>query len=156
MMREKRFWGYVGRFTLLHLVTYVLAGLIFMYISNYADAFRTPALRDYMRPIDDPIVSLGIPLQVPRGVLLAFALYPFRSIFVSGHWGWLKLWGVMWVLMGIGAVVAAPGTLEGLVYTKFGFGNPLVGLPEVTIQMLAFTWLLYKWEQRVDQRTHID
>jgi len=154
-MKSKHFWGFVGRFTLLHILTYVLAGVTFMYLSNYAEAFRTPTLRDYMRPTDDPIVALGIPLQIPRGILLAIVLYPFRPVFVTGRWGWLKLWGVMWVLMGIGAVVAAPGTLEGLVYTKFGFGNPLVGLPEVTVQMLAFTWLLYTWERRQNEKVTV-
>ena len=152
MKRTTGFWGFLGRFTLLHVVTYVFFGFVFMYISNYAAAFQTPALRDYMRPLDDPILALGIPLQIPRGALLALALFPFRPVIVAGQWGWLKLWGVMWMLMGIGAVVAAPGTLEGLVYTKFGFGNPFVGLPEITCQMLAFSWLLYVWERRIDQR----
>jgi hypothetical protein len=119
-----------------------------MQVSNYAEAFRAPELAGYMRPVDDPIVALGIPLQIPRGLLLALAVWAFRPVWVAGRWGWVSLFACMWILMGIGAVVAAPGTLEGLVYTRFGLGNPLVGMPEVTLQLLAFCPLIAWWERR--------
>jgi hypothetical protein len=144
----RAFWGYLGRFVLLHTATYTLFGVLFLWLSDYATFLSSPQMEGFMRPADDPVVALGIPLQIPRGLLLGLALWPFREVFIRGRWGWLKLLGVMFVLMSVGAVVTAPGTLEGMVYTKFGFGNPLVGFPEIISQMAAFSWLLVWWEQR--------
>lgn len=61
--------GYVGRFSLIHVITYLIAGLIFMNVQNYAGAFES-----------------------------------------SEH---------------------------------------LIGVPEVTVQMLAFSYLFYIWEKKV-------
>ena len=105
----------------------------------------------FMRPSDDPIVALGLPMQIPHGALLALALVSFRSVIVSPR-GWPKLWFLIWVLTGIGAVITGPGSLAGMVYTRLGFSNPLVGLPAVTLQTLAFAGLLRRWERRVDAR----
>lgn len=145
---SRAFWGYLGRFVLPHTVTYTLFGMLFLWLSDYASFLSSSAMEPFMRPADDPIVALGIPLQIPRGLLLGLALWPFREVFVRGRWGWFRLFGVMFVLMSVGAVVTAPGTLEGMVYTKLGFGNPLIGFPEIICQMAAFSWLLVRWEQR--------
>jgi len=152
MLKSEKAIGFVARYVLVHLVTYVVCGIVFMVVSNYAEAFQQPLMADYMRPVDDPIVALGIPLQLPRGALLALALWPFRSILI-GVRGWAKLWALLWVLTGVGAVITGPGSLEGMVYTKLGFGNPLIGLPEVTLQTLAFSSLLCAWERRVSGTT---
>jgi len=147
VLRGKAFWGYVGRFIVVHLATYVLMGVIWMNLANYAEAFQQEAVAGFMRPVDDPIVALGIPMQILRGALLAIALWPFYAVIV-GKGGWWKLALVLWVLTGIGAVITGPGSLEGMVYTTLGFGNPLVGLPEVTLQVLLFSWLLWRWERK--------
>lgn len=141
-------WGYLGRFSLMHTVTYLIFGLTFMLISNYFEYFSTHnLLKDYMRSADSPIVRLAVPIQFVRGALIGLALYPFREIIIKCKYGWLKLFGVLWVLTGVGAVVTGPGSIEGFIYTKFGF-DPLIGLPEVTLQMLAFSYLFYRWERK--------
>jgi len=143
------FWGFIRRFTLMHVLTYLVFGLLFLLISNYFDYFETHDLfKDYMRTSDSLYVRLAVPIQLVRGSLLALALYPFREVIIKSHLGWLKLFGVLWVLTGIGAVITGPGSIEGFIYTNFGFGNPLVGLPEITIQMLVFSWLFVKWQQK--------
>lgn len=152
MLKEKPSWRFLGRFTLTHLLTYVAAGLLFMALSNYAEHFRSAELADFMRPVDDPVVALGIPMQIPRGLLLALAILPFRDVIVGSKHSWLKLWALLWVLTGIGAVITGPGSLEGMIYTRFGLGNPLIGFPEVTVQTMTFSWLLVKWERGAQNR----
>lgn len=143
------FWGFIRRFTLTHVLTYLIFGLLFLSLSSYFDYFSAHTLlKDYMRPSDSLYVRLAVPIQFLRGILLALALYPFREIIIKSKLGWLKLFGVLWVLTGIGAVIAGPGSIEGFIYTNFGFGNPLIGLPEVTLQMLVFSWLFVRWEQK--------
>jgi hypothetical protein len=44
---------------------------------------------------------------------------------------------------------ATPGSIEGLIYTNTPLAEHLIGVPEVTIQMLAFSWLFFIWERKV-------
>lgn len=144
-------WGFIRRFTLIHVLTYLVFGLLFLWLSDYFAYFQEHELfKEYMRPADSLYVRLAVPIQFIRGSILAIALYPFRETIIQRGFGWLKLFGVLWVLTGIGAVITGPGSIEGFIYTNFGFGNPLIGLPEITLQMLAFSWLFVKWEQKAD------
>lgn len=147
--KSSSFPGYLLRFTLTHVVTYLIFGLLFMKISSYFEYFAShDLLKDFMRPADSPIVRLAVPIQFVRGALLAAALYPFRSIIIGSRLGWLKLFGVLWILTDIGAVITGPGSIEGFIYTKFGFGNLAIGLPEVIVQMLVFSYIFCKWERK--------
>jgi len=104
-----------------------------------------------MRPLDSTIVRLAVPIQFIRGGFLALALYPFRKIIIGDKYGWAKLFGVLWVLTYIGAVITGPGSIEGFIYTNFGFDNPLIGVPEITSQMLVFSYIFYKWEMKKEK-----
>lgn len=148
--------GYLIRFSLIHTITYLLFGVTFMLLSNYFDYFDSHELfRDVMRPTDSIIVRLAVPIQFFRGALLGMALYPFKEIIVGSHRGWLKLFWVLWVLTGIGAVITGPGSIEGFIYTKFGFADPLIGYPEVTLQMLCFSYWFYRWEKKVSLKSDV-
>ena len=52
----------------------------------------------------------------------------------------MKLFWLLYVLTSIGAVITGPGSIEGFLYTTFSY-NPLIGVPEITLQMMAFSWL---------------
>ncbi|MDZ7796436.1 MAG: hypothetical protein U5N56_05055 [Candidatus Marinimicrobia bacterium] len=45
-------------------------------------------------------------------------------------------------------MITRPGLIEGWLYTRIGFINPLIGIPELTLQMLTFSYLLYRWEKQ--------
>jgi len=140
------------RFVVVHVVTYTVFGIIFMSFSNYFSFFASdPILNAVMKPANALSVKLAVPAQIIRGALLGLAIYPFRVVVFEKRFGWLKLFWLMFVLTGIGAVITGPGSIEGFLYTKFPF-NPLVGLPEITVQMLAFSWIFCRW-QRKEQPT---
>lgn len=142
------FYPFALRFIAVHFVTYVACGLIFMHISSYFDYFAAdPILSIVMRPADDLMVRLAIPGQIIRGLILAFAIYPFRVTILEKPLGWLKLFSLMFILTSWGAVSPGPGTIEGFFYTYFNF-NPLIGLPEITFQMLGFSWLFCRWQAK--------
>jgi hypothetical protein len=42
---------------------------------------------------------------------------------------------------------AAPGSVEGIIYTKIPLGLQLIGLPEVLLQTLAFSLLVTTWHR---------
>lgn len=145
---KEKLWGYVGRFSLVHVITYVIAGLIFMNLQNYAEVFSVSDGFAHFRPFESPIVKAAPLLQFLRGGFFALLLYPFYETIVNRKWGWLMLFGILWGFTNIGSVAATPGSIEGIIYTKTSIAEHLIGLPEVTIQMLAFSWLFVKWERK--------
>ena len=149
MMKKqfKSFCPFTVRFIAVHVTTYVASGILFMLTSDYFGYFAAdPLMSVIMRPADDVMVALAIPGQVIRGFILAFAIYPFRSIILEKPVGWLKLFSLLFILTSIGAVVPGPGTIEGFFYTYFDFSNPLFGIPEIIVQMLGFSWLFCYWQ----------
>ncbi len=145
---KKKLWGYVGRFSLVHVVTYIVAGVIFMNLQNYTEVFSLSEGFANFRSLDSPIVKAAPLLQFLRGGFFALLLYPFYSVIVNKKWGWLYLFGILFGFTNIGSVAATTGSIEGIIYTKTTLAEHLVGLPEVTIQMLVFSWLFVKWEKK--------
>jgi hypothetical protein len=147
--RITSFAPFAFRFTAVHVATYVICGILFMLVSGYFDYFAAdPLMSVVMRPADDFMVALAIPGQLIRGLILAFAVYPFRITILEKPIGWLKLFSLLFILTNIGAVVPGPGSIEGFFYTYFDFSNPLIGTPEITVQMLAFSWLFCLWQRK--------
>jgi hypothetical protein len=52
---------------------------------------------------------------------------------------------LLYILTSLGAVITGPGSIEGFLYTHFSY-NPAIGLPEITFQMLCFSWLFCRWQ----------
>lgn len=55
--------GYVARFTVLHVLTYLVIGTIFFELQDYDAAFAIQGQFELYRPLDDPIVALALPIQ---------------------------------------------------------------------------------------------
>jgi hypothetical protein len=147
-MDTDTFPRFLARVTSSHLVTYFVAGLLAYSLLDYATFFQSDVLACLMRPLDSKWIAAGPALQVIRGLIFALALYPFRSVFLADRRGWLKLWGLLLGLAIFSTTGAAPGSVEGMIYTKIPFGSHLHGLPEVVLQTLAFSVLLTAWHRR--------
>lgn len=139
---------FILRFIILHVLTYAVFGIFFMLISGYFEYFDTdPLFSIVMKPSDSLSVRLAIPAQIFRGALLAGAIYPFRDGFIERPFGWLRLFFLLFILTAVGSVITGPGSIEGLLYTRFSF-NPLIGYPEIGIQMAVFSWLFCYWQKK--------
>jgi hypothetical protein len=90
-----------------------------------------------------------------RGLIFAVALYPFRKVFLEHKWGWLYLWGIFLALAILAPSSAAPGSIEGLVYTNFSTTFHLIYLPEIILQTLAFSGVVVFWESHNAKRLTI-
>ena len=146
--------SFVFRFTTAHVVTYAICGIAFMLISNYFGYFESdPLLASVMKPSDALIVRLAIPIQIIRGALMAFVLYQVREQII-GYFGWLKLFSILFILTAVCSVITGPGSIEGFIYTNFSI-DPLIGLPEIIIQMLLFSIIFCSWQERSKKRTGI-
>jgi hypothetical protein len=135
-----------------HTVTYFIAGILAYTLNDYKTMYARPPLSYLMRPTTDPIVMAGALFQPIRGVLFALAFYPLRSILFDTPRGWLTLW---WLLLALGVFSTfgpAFGSVEGLIYTTLPIGAQLLGLWEVVLQSLLFSFILCHWVNQPQKR----
>lgn len=150
----KKFVGYSVPFVTFHVITYTLIGIVFLVAQDYATAFTTESHFALFRPLDDPWVAAALPMQIIRGLVLAPFLYPLYPVYASAKHGWLLLFLAMYGLTALVSPVLLPDlvatiTTSGL---RQGLLSLVVGLPEITVQMLAFAWLFCWWKRRRPQR----
>lgn len=145
----KNFIEFVLKVIIVHTVTYFVAGIISSVINDYETVFGQPVIRDFMRPISDPRIAFAPLFQPLRAILYAIVLFPFRNFLHQEKYGWLMLWGLFLGLAIFGAAGAAPGSLEGVYFTKLPLSFHLIGLPEMILQTLIFSvWLIW-WDKKV-------
>jgi hypothetical protein len=139
------FLGLTLKTIVVHTVTYFIMGILALNLLDYRTAFETSITREYMRSVDEPIVALGPSLQFIRGILFAVVFYLLRDVLFGRRNGWLIMW-VMLVSLGIlSTFAAAPGSVEGLLYTKMPVGLQISGWMEVMTQALLLSVILFYW-----------
>lgn len=127
------------RVMIIHTLTYILAGIFFSNVFHYRTVFELPVIQDFMLPYGEEAIVWGPYIQPLRGLIIGLILLPFRRLLENASFGWLYIWLLM---AGIGIVaspVAAPGSLEGIIYTKLPLWFHFLGLPEVLLQTLVFS-----------------
>lgn len=148
---DKKLRGYTRRFTLLHALTYWIVGMIFYQISGYEEAMNTMEAFELFRPLDNGLMVIVVFLgQIIRGAILALLIYPFYSIYMNKQQGWLYIFLLLWGLTALGSLVFIPNLLQDITnisLTEF-IESIKIGIPEITLQMLVFSWLFFKWEKR--------
>ncbi len=145
MTSDASFRTFLVRVTLTHMVTYTVAGLLAYTLIDYPMLFQAEGFAGLMRPVTSKWVAAGPALQVIRGLIFAMALYPFRRVFLEERGGWLPLWGLLLGLCVFSTAAAAPGSIEGLIYTTIPPALQMRGLPEVVLQTLAFSLIVCAW-----------
>jgi hypothetical protein len=137
--------SFTWRVVSLHMLTYILVGLVAFFALDYRSAFETTDLHYLMRPVNSPWVAAGPALQVFRGLLFAAVLYPLAPDILRRKNSVLLLWGLFVGFAILGTAGPSPGSLEGIIYTKLPISLQLMGLPEVVIQTLLFSAGLVLW-----------
>ena len=148
------FWGYAGRFILLHVVLYAIIGGIFLYVQSLVPEARRVALDfEYFSPYRVPgLVSLAA--QASRGLILALIFYPFYPTITSSLRGGLALFGAMWGVAVFGSVEPIPGSLEGMIYTITTLPEHAAVLAATAIQTALFVHLFLRWESSRGRTGH--
>ena len=150
MKEDTGFLGFSGRMIAAHFLTYFIIGFIFaivgLNVMVYYERYPEPLVNDLFRPTSSLWVMAGPLFQLVRGFLFAVVLYPFRKVFLEKKWGWLYLWGIFLVLASLAPSSAAPGSIEGLIYTRLPVSFHLMYLPEIVLQTLIFSGLVVVWE----------
>ena len=135
-----------------HTVTYFVLGILAFFMLDYSGLFAQAGISQYMRPTTDRIVMAGPLFQPVRGLLLGVILYFLRESFFQRPKGWLPLWATLVVVGILSPYGAAPGSIEGLIYTKLPLYFHIKGLPEVLIQTLLFSAVLFYWVNHPERK----
>jgi hypothetical protein len=144
--------GVILRTVVAHTVTYIIMGLLASTILDYAGFFAGSSLKVMMRQTSDPVVMAGPLFQPIRGVLFGIVFYLLREPFFGKKRGWLVMWLTLVILGILGTFGPTPGSLEGMLYTIFPLGVHLRGLPEVLLQSLFLSLLLFYWVNHPEKR----
>lgn len=145
------FWGYLGRFTVVYVGAYLVAGIAFWVIHDYGTVIPESGAFALWRPLDHPFVQFAVLFQVGRGALLALLLFPLYRWFFGRSHGWLRLFGVFWGAIYLGT----PATVHNLIADVRGPGplaDLLFGTAEVMAQLLGFAVVFWFWQHR--RRSH--
>lgn len=141
---------FVWRSITCQMTSYFVIGWLASSAFNYRELFATggsPAGTSwqYMRGFDSAWVPAGPILQCIRGCLFGVVLWPLRRAWLDQPRGWLRLWLLFVGLAILGPTAAAPGSLEGMIYTNLSWSDHLLGWPEMGAQTLLFSLILQRW-----------
>ena len=128
-----------------HTITYFIVGLLALLTLDYSARFSDPSVAAYARPTSDPLVMAGPLFQPIRGFLFGVVFYLLREPFFRRSRGWLILWMTLVVIGIIGQFTGGLGSIEGLVYSRVPVLFQLTLLPEVFVQTLLLSLLLFYW-----------
>ncbi len=145
---QPRFLGLAARSIVAHTITYFFMGVLAAFFLDYAAAFARPEMACWMRQARDPWIMAGPLFQPIRGLIFALVFYPLRSLLFGKKNGWLLMW---WILVALGILSTfgpAPGSLEGMVYTRLPILGQIRGWLEVVPQALLLSALLCYWVNR--------
>ncbi len=134
--------GYYIRFTLLHIVVYMLVGSLFYQIAGYEEALATMDEFTLWRDLESigmvAAVFLG---QIARGAVIALLVGPFYSTYLNRRHGWLLLFSLLFGLKVLVVLIAIPEV-------PLDWAELAIGIPEITVQTFVFSLLFYSWEKR--------
>jgi hypothetical protein len=135
-----------------HQVTYIVMGLLASTILDYTRFFAESSLNVMMRQVNNPWVMAGLLFQPIRGILFGIVFYLLREPFFGRKNGWLLMWLTLVVIGIIGPFGPTPGSLEGMLFTTFPWSVHLRALPEVLLQSLLLSSILFYWVNHPQSR----
>jgi len=146
---------FIWRVTYAHTFAYFIAGAVMMVAMNY-DEIWAMEIMSFYRPIDDPILTLAIPLQIPRGILIALFILPLRKVFFEEKHGLWKLWLIVFGFAVISTIGAPWASYESYIFTHFPLSVQLAGYPEAIIYISLFIGILYISIKKFSHKKIID
>ncbi len=143
-MNKKRYAAkFIWTIAYAHMIAHFIAGVIAFYVFDYTELYSATALSLLMRPTTDPMVALGPALQIFRGVILGFAIYPIRKVFIEDKYGYVKLGLSVLALSLLSTIGPTIGSFDGYIYTKAPVSIHMVGYPEAFLYIFLFTGIIY-------------
>ena len=139
-------WRYLARFSISHVVAYVLVGTVFLAILSEFQPHQLVAITFFepVRPIDISVIGW----QLVRGAAITLILYPFYDIFITRKRGSILLFAMVLGFSIIGSVEPLPGSIEGMLYTITTPLEHLLVIGASTLQVGLAVTMFVHWERR--------
>ena len=128
-----------------HTITYFVMGLIASTVFDYGRLYAETSLNLLMRQTSEPLVMAGPLFQPIRGALFGIVFFLLRDTLFGRKNGWLVMWITLVVIGILSPFGPSPGSIEGMIYTTLPLELHLTGLPEVLLQALILSALLFYW-----------
>lgn len=145
-MKAERFWPYVGRFSLFHLISYVLISVPFLVLQNTLPDSERVALEFFATYRS--LSLLIIAGELLRGAVLGLVLFPLYKLIVKGNLGRWILFGLLWGVAILGSLQPMPGSIEGIIYTETSLVEHFMVLVAGALQVILFSTLFLHWERK--------
>lgn len=151
-MKQLSFPSIALKTTAVHTVTYFIVGVLSFLFLDYAAKYADPAVSNYLRQTDHPLVMVGPFFQILRGFLFGLAFYALRaSVFPHKH-GWLTLWLTLAIVGIFSPFAAAPSSIEGMIYTVLPSWFHILNFPEIFFQAGLLAFLTHYWVNHPEKR----
>ena len=151
-MKQPSFTSITLKTAAVHTVTYFIIGVLSFVFLNYTAKYADPAVSNYLRQTDHPLVTAGPFFQIFRGLLFGIVFYALRdSIFPPRH-GWLTLWLALVIVGILSPFGAAPSSIEGMIYTVLPVWFHILNFPEIFIQSGLLSFLTHYWVNHPEKR----
>lgn len=139
-MKEKK--NFIVKVTIVHVVTYIVCGMLSMLLFDYKSSVEQIGMRD----TGSLIVGLAPLFQIFRGFLFGIVLWMIRDVFLSKKNGWLIIWIIILILGVFNTPATSPCSIEYFIYCKPVSGTTKVvfgGLMEILIQTFLFSTISF-------------
>lgn len=151
-MNKYSFPFIVYKTTVIHTVTYFVIGLLSFLFFDYSLKYADPAVASTLRQTNHPLVTAGPLFQVLRGFLFGLVFYALKDWFFPKRRGWLVVWLVMVIVGIVSPFSAAPGSIEGVVYSTLPLWFHLMSLPELIVQSFFLVFLTHYWVNHYESK----
>lgn len=133
---------FISKITIIHIITYIICGMIFMQVFDYQSTLSQAGMRD----TNSLIVGLAPVFQILRGILFGIILWLFRDSFINKKYGWLILWMMIVIVGIINTPATSPGSIEYLIYyepSNEPWNLEVGGMLEILSQTFLFSVLSF-------------
>jgi hypothetical protein len=137
--------GIIIKTVITHTVTYFVMGGLAYVVFDYSRLYAETSFKYIMRQTTEPLVMAGPLFQPLRGLIFGVAFVILRRSFFEQHQGWLRMWVVLVCLSILGTFGPAPASVEGMIYTTLPLRLQVIGLPEVLLQALLLSFIVFHW-----------
>ncbi|WP_418223521.1 hypothetical protein [Clostridium isatidis] len=137
----KKNFMFIFKITLIHVLTYIVCGIIFSMFFKYQESLK---VTEGFRDMNHIMVRLSPIFQVGRGILFGLVLLLIRNSFQRKKHDWLKLWFLIIVIGIFNTPATAPFSIEEFIYcepSNMAWNLQLGGLAEILVQTLLFSFL---------------
>ena len=142
----------VAKTIVTHTVTYFVMGVLAYVLLDYHRLYAETELRHLMRPTTDALVMAGPLFQPLRGLIFGAVFVIIRRSWLGQPRGWLRLWVVLVFLSILGTFGPSPGSIEGAIYTTLPLRLHAIGVPEVLLQALLLSVIVWYWVSHTEKR----